>query len=535
MKTKDSSRRNFLRNLGLGGGTVLLASCVKGGLAIDKGSLQEVCKDGNGEAPEPTACPESTTEDLPDGLDRANFYVHNEKPLALETKRSKLSSSPITPAGVLFVRNNLPMPDKAIVANPDEWILEIKGVKSERSLSLAQLKTLGRSFETSVLQCSGNGRAFFEHGPSGSQWSVGAAGCVVWGGVRVSEVAKFLGGPVSDLKFLTGTGGEILPEGVDIKATVVERSVPIEKGLKDCLLAWEMNGEPIPITHGGPLRLVVPGYFGCNNIKYVKTLAFTAKESESKIQQKGYRYRPLGEKGNPTQPSLWRMPVKSWINGPGADDTPTLSGMVHFHGVAFSGERGVNKIEVSMDKGKSWVQAEFDGPSMGSNAWSSFHFAVELDAGEYSIVSRATDTQGDIQPQARDDNERGYRYNAWEEAVLTVRVVDVLPKPTAAEKTEAKAPPVPDLPKKQVKLSEAGQRGKAVFTQSAQPGCGVCHAFLDAEAVGAVGPNLDELKPSLEQAENAVRNGVGIMPSFGGSLSSEQISDLAQYIKEATH
>jgi DMSO/TMAO reductase YedYZ molybdopterin-dependent catalytic subunit/mono/diheme cytochrome c family protein len=535
MTTPENSRRIFLRNLGLGSGAVLLATCAKGGVALDNGRSREVYREGEDAVAEPSVGPKPAPKDLPDNLNRSNFYVHNEKPLALETRRSRLRSSPITPAGLLFVRNNLPMPDKSIVTHPDEWVLEVKGVHSERKLTVAQLKTIGRSFETSVLQCSGNGRAFFAHAPSGSQWSVGAAGCVVWGGVRVSEVAKLLGGPVSGMQFLTGTGGENLPEGVDPKLAIVERSVPAEKGLKDCLLAWEMNGEPIPITHGGPLRLVVPGYFGCNNIKYIQTLAFTAQESEAKIQQKGYRFRPLGEKGDPEQPSLWRMPVKSWVNGPGADDTPTLSGRVHFHGVAFSGERGVNKIEVSMDKGKSWVQAKFDGPSMGPNAWRAFHFSVELEEGEYTIVSRATDTQGDRQPQSRDENERGYRYNAWQEAALTARVVDVLPKAKSAKKTTDKPAELAALPKKQVKLSEAGERGKAVFTQKAQPGCGVCHTLSDTESAGAIGPSLDALKPNLKQVENAVTNGVGVMPSFSGSLSPEEISDLAQYIKEATH
>jgi len=532
MSDQINNRREFLWKLGLGGAAVGLAACTDGDASLDEGAASG---DGKASGPGSLDCPEPEGPGLPDGLNPDNFHVHNEMPLALETKRSKLGSSPITPAGVLFVRNNLPMPDKSIVENPNAWVLAVKGVQQERSLTVAELKNLGRSFETSVLQCSGNGRAFFGHGPSGSQWSVGAAGCVVWGGVRVSAVAKALGGAVAGLPFLTATGGETLPPGVDPKAAVVERSVPADKGLKDCLLAWEMNGEPIPITHGGPLRLVVPGYFGCNNIKYVKTLAFTETESGAKIQQKGYRFRPLGEKGDASQPSLWRMPIKSWINGPGADEGQVLSGKVHFHGVAFSGERGAASVEVSLDKGKTWATAQFDGPSMGPNAWRAFHFAVDLKEGEYTIVSRATDTQGDIQPKNRNDNERGYRYSAWEEAALTVQVVDTLPDMASRETTSATAQPPPaELPRREVDLSPAGLRGKEIFTGTAQPNCGVCHTLSESGSVGAVGPNLDELKPSLEQAQNAVANGVGIMPSFGDSLTPEQIKDLAQYVLEAT-
>jgi DMSO/TMAO reductase YedYZ molybdopterin-dependent catalytic subunit/mono/diheme cytochrome c family protein len=534
MPKPNNSRREFLRKLGIGGGAVALTSCAKGVLPLDNGGLHEPRWEGGAAAAEPLECPEPVKPPLPDGLNPDNFHVHNEGPLALETKRSRLGSSPITPVGVLFVRNNLPMPDVSIVEDRDAWKLEVKGVSTERTFTLAELKTLGRSFETSVLQCSGNGRAFFGHGPSGSQWSVGAAGCVVWCGVRVSELAKLLGGPVEGVNFLTATGGETLPPGVDPKAAMVERSVPAAKGIKDCLLAWEMNGEPIPITHGGPLRLVVPGYFGCNNIKYIKTLAFTEHESGAKIQQKGYRYRPLGDAGSPSQPSLWRMPVKSWVNGPGADDELTLAGKVYFHGVAFSGERGVTKIEVSMDLGKTWAPAHLDGPSMGPNAWRAFHFAVDLDEGEYTIVSRATDTQGDVQPRNRDENERGYRYSAWEEAALTVKVVKTLPKKAPVSIAPAKTTSGPKLPKKKVDLSEAGVRGKEVFSTTAEPGCGVCHGLSDAGAQGAVGPNLDDLKPSAEQVSSAVTNGVGIMPSFGAALTPEQIADLSQYIKEVT-
>jgi len=108
-----------------------------------------------------------------------------------------------------------------------------------------------------VLQCSGNGRGFFPHKPSGTPWTVGAAGCVVWSGVPVRTVVEALGGVNGGMLYMTGTGGEVLPAGIDPKSVVVERSLPI-KALGDALLAWEMNGAPISLAHGGPLRLIVP-------------------------------------------------------------------------------------------------------------------------------------------------------------------------------------------------------------------------------------------------------------------------------------
>lgn len=127
-----------------------------------------------------------------------------------------------------------------------------------------------------VLQCSGNGRGFFPSKPSGTPWNVGAAGCVVWSGVPVRAVVEALGGMAEGMRYMTGTGGEKLPEGLDPKTIIVERSVPA-KAMADALLAWKMNGAPISLAHGGPLRLIVPGYTGVNNIKYIKRLAFTAE------------------------------------------------------------------------------------------------------------------------------------------------------------------------------------------------------------------------------------------------------------------
>src|SRR5690606_29352712 len=138
----------------------------------------------------------------------------------------------------------------------------------------------------------------------------------------------------------TATGGEQLPEGVDPLTVVVERSIPLEKGMEDALLAWQMNGEPLPLVHGGPLRLIVPGYFGVNNVKFVKRLAFTPEETQASIQRSSYRVRPIGESGNPSQPTMWEMPVKSWVNHP-AGEQSVRAGRVIIDGVAFGGTNPV--------------------------------------------------------------------------------------------------------------------------------------------------------------------------------------------------
>jgi sulfite dehydrogenase len=249
---------------------------------------------------------------------------------------------------------------------------------------------------------------------------VGAAGCVLWSGVPVRALAEALGGVAGGMKFMTGTGGEKLPEGVDPKTVLVERSVPLA-AMADALLAWEMNGTPLSLAHGGPLRLIVPGYQGVNNIKYVKRLAFTAAESDAKIMTHGYRISPPGTQHDPSQASVWEMNVKSWVNAP-SGDAPVKPGPVLLTGVAFGGVNAVKRVEVSIDGGKTWREARFVGPDLGKYAWRQFALAVTLPPGTHTIASRATDAAGNVQPEQRLENTGGYNNNSWADHAVKVTV-----------------------------------------------------------------------------------------------------------------
>lgn len=359
---------------------------------------------------------------LPAYLDWKNadsVIVHSSN--TLETKRSAFGTSVITPSDQLYLRNNLPAPDAAIVADRDAWEINVGGVKNPRALKVAELKTLGLETVAMVLQCSGNGRGFFPSKPSGTGWTVGAAGCVIWSGVPVRAVVDALGGVADGALYMTGTGGEKLPDGIDPKSIVVERSVPTA-AMQDALLAWEMNGEPIPLAHGGPLRLIVPGYTGVNNIKYIKQLAFTAHESDAKIMSHGYRITPLGGTSDPSQPSVQEMSVKSWINSPLPEDGPHKAGRVQIEGVAFGGMHAVKGVEVSIDGGKTWQAARFVGPDLGKYAWRQFVLQAQLPAGSHMLASRATDTAGNVQPEMRGENKSGYNNTSWMDHAVAVTV-----------------------------------------------------------------------------------------------------------------
>lgn len=466
--------------------------------------------------PKPTnePLPTPATSPLPDGLDETLFALHNPKPLALESLRHTIGMSPITSTKRLFVRNNLPRPSEDIVSKREEWTLNINGVPNPKKFTLAQLQQLGMESITAVLQCSGNGRAFFTHSPSGSPWKTGAAGCVVWTGVPLSKVFAACGGALPEMKYLTATGGEPLPKDIPRNEAIVERSIPIEKAQQDCLLAWELNGEPISVAHGGPLRLVVPGYFGCNQIKYVNAIAATTEQTQAKIQKSGYRFRPIGEKGSANQPSMWRMPVKSWI----VDNISNPTDNMHtFFGVAFSGERGVSKVEYSTD-GISWLPTEFYGPDLGVHAWRCFRIELHAVQAPKIIYTRATDTQGDVQPKDRIENERGYGNNSWLDHGFSIHGQQETANDGQEETISA----------------EQQEKGKNVFLNEATPSCGTCHTLADAQTTGQVGPNLDQLKPTALRVQRALENGVGAMPSYGNQLSTEQIQDVARYVAHIT-
>jgi sulfite dehydrogenase len=351
--------------------------------------------------------------------DPAALIVHTSS--TIETRREAFGASVITPAERLYVRNNLPAPDASILEDRDGWSLSIEGVATPRTLTVGELKTLGLETLPMVLQCSGNGRGFFPSKPSGTPWQVGAAGCVIWTGVPVRTVVAALGGVPRSAHYITGTGGEPLPAGVDPKSVIVERSVPIE-ALADALLAWEMNGAPLSLAHGGPLRLIVPGYTGVNNVKYIKRLAFTETESDARIMAHNYRVSPPGEKADPSHPSVLGMTVKSWINAPSPGARSLRAGRVQVHGVAFGGLRAVRRVDVSVDGGKTWRKASFVGPDLGRFAWRQFVLPVDLTPGPWTLASRAVDTRGEVQPRDRLENHSGYNNTSWLDHAVSVTV-----------------------------------------------------------------------------------------------------------------
>lgn len=366
--------------------------------------------------------PAASATPLPDYAawkDADSLIIHSSN--TMETRRHAFGQSGITSLDRLFVRNNVAPPPADIIQDPDTWTLEVEGVGSPRSFTVAELKTLGLKSIPMVLQCSGNGRAFFPHDPSGTQWTVGAAGCVIFTGVPVSAVLDEVGGVQEGMNYMTSTGGEEIPEGLDPDTIRVERSVPASVA-EEAILAWEVNGEPLPLAHGGPLRIIVPGYVGVNNIKYIKRLAFTQEQSSANIQQNSYRFSPVGVSGSPEFDPIWEMPPKSWINTPSDPDASVPAGRVQISGVAMGGMTAAQRVEVSTNGGQDWQEAMFTSPDLGPYAWREFTLVTTLEPGTHELVSRTTNEAGESQPEERRENNRGYINNSWRDHMVTITV-----------------------------------------------------------------------------------------------------------------
>ncbi len=351
--------------------------------------------------------------------DRDALIVHSDK--GIETHRSAIGESLITPNRNVYIRNNMPTMTDTQIGNRYNWSVSIKGVKNPKTFSLAQLQKLGHTTMATILQCSGNGRGFFKHKPRGSQWKTGAAACIMWTGVPMKTVVDACGGINSDTVYMTSAGIDHEPTGLDPKKAMIERSVP-KNVYKDAMLAWEMNGVPLPNAHGGPVRMITPGYFGINNVKHLGKVEFTKSQSSVKYMKSSYRISPIGKKGS-QYPSCWEMPVKSWITRP-TDETGTVkAGKVQIVGVAMGGTKKVRSVKVSVDGGKSWRKAKFIGPDLGKFAWRQFVLETTLSSGTYNIASLASNGGSDKQPELRMENRRGYAHNGWKDHSVNITVV----------------------------------------------------------------------------------------------------------------
>jgi len=341
-------------------------------------------------------------------LQMNGYALDAETPLELLTDY-------LTPNELFFVRSHwIPR-----TPDPKTWRLMVDGeVENPSAFSLADIRRMPVTEVTCVLQCAGNGRALYTPTLPGVQWRYGAVGNARWRGVRVRDLLERVHVKSTALQ-LHAFGTDDPPD----KVPPFHRSIEMTKAMDDAILAYEMNGEPLPLPHGAPLRLIVPGWAGDHWMKWVTKLSPQPEAAKGFYMETAYRY-PL----NPGAPGVTFKPeemkpltelfVKSNITT--APAKARVGKKVAIKGFAFSGAPDITKVELSDDDGATWHDATLD-PRHSPYAWRLWSFDwTPSKAGKSAILARATDSRGEVQPREAVWNQSGYVYNGWHSVTVEV-------------------------------------------------------------------------------------------------------------------
>jgi DMSO/TMAO reductase YedYZ molybdopterin-dependent catalytic subunit len=236
-------------------------------------------------------------------------------------------------------------------------------------------------------------------------------------------VAEALGGVAPGMRFVTGTGGETIPAGVDPKSVIVERSVPISRCWTTAMLAWEMNGEPVPHAHGGPLRLIVPGYSGVNSVKYVKRLAFTRDQTDASDPEPSVSPRAARCQGEPEPAARLGdgCEVVGQLAVAGELDRPARLG-ADTRRCDRRHERSAARRGLARRRQDRGATRRSTGRTWDRYAWRQFVLQTQLRPGKHMITSRATDTQGNVQEETTPFNSSGYLNAGWRAHMVEITV-----------------------------------------------------------------------------------------------------------------
>ena len=357
--------------------------------------------------------------------------ILSKTPLVLETPHSLLAGQTITPKPVLYVRNVQDL-SEGLTLEPiplEGWDFELGGLIDEPVTILGE-ELLGMEqveYEL-VLQCSGNSRSNFSGASPipGTAWGQGGVGNVRFSGPRLSDVLKKHNVKISrEAKFLTAEGKD-LPLGLE--KPDFEHSLPLADALEKSILALKLNGEVLPGVHGGPVRLVTPGFYATMNVKWLRRLRFESGESTNFYHATEYRVpKTLFKPGEKFRFNLensiptWKIRLMSFIFSP--EPMAVLrAGALTSSGVAFNdGAARLESLLVSFDRGQSWRQAELQAPQ-SPYAWYPWTIQEKLAPGTYEVWSRAVDALGRSQPLDGSIywNPNGYEWNGVHKIGVTV-------------------------------------------------------------------------------------------------------------------
>jgi DMSO/TMAO reductase YedYZ molybdopterin-dependent catalytic subunit len=347
------------------------------------------------------------------------LIVRAHEPRNLEFPLSELKG-PIVPNEQFYVRNHFAVP----TVDVKTWRLKVEGaVNHPLELSYDELTKLPSKALTATLECAGNGRVLLTPAAAGVQWGQGAVGNAEWAGVPLAAILEQAG--------LKDAAVEVVLEGADSGQINSDpkspgpihfaRGLPVEKARSDAvLLAYKMNGEDLPVSHGHPLRAVVGGWYGMASVKWLTRIVVTDRPFRGFFQALDYAYF-VRRDGLPTLVPITAIEPKAVLARPGVNEVIPAGKPFRLFGAAWAGERPVAKVEVSLDGGKAWTAARLLAEPKPLE-WVMWEYAWERpERGTASVVARATDDMGHTQPATRDPGRRNYMINHLVPTAVTVR------------------------------------------------------------------------------------------------------------------
>jgi sulfite oxidase len=356
---------------------------------------------------------------------RRDMTVRDRLPFNAEPPASVLAGGELTALDAFYCRNHGPFPD----ITREQWRLTVDGMV-QKPLTLTYDGLTSQFTPHSVvatLACAGNRRAELlkvRPIPGKDPWAHGAISTAEWRGVRLADVLGAAGVDLDEGLHVAFSAPDVAQEASPVQS--YGSSIPLSKAMsQEVLLAWEMNSEPLPRVHGGPVRVVVPGYIGARSVKWVTAVTVQAVPSENYFQASDYRILPPD--GNPdTAPPGEGIPLSSLalncdILVPG-DDAEIPAGPLTIRGYAIAGDgRGIGRVDVSLDEGCTWRQADLE-PATSRWTWRRWSVTAQAQPGPLSLTARAWDDTGVTQPESPASlwNPRGYGNNAWAHVKVVV-------------------------------------------------------------------------------------------------------------------
>ena len=357
---------------------------------------------------------------------RPDMIVRGRVPFNAEPPAPVLADGEITALDAFYSRNHGPFPDIA----PEQWRLTIDGaVDAPLDVTYDHLTSEFTAHSVvATLVCAGNRRAELLNVhpiPGKDPWAHGAISTAEWRGARLADVLHAAGVHHDAGLHVAFAAPDVAQEAVPVQS--YGSSIPLTKALSDeVLLAWQMNSEPLPRAHGGPVRVVVPGYIGARSVKWVTAITVQPGPSQNYFQALDYRLLPPDADPDTAAPgegiSLSSLPLNCDILVPD-DDAEISAGPLTIRGWALTGDGGsVARVDVSLDDGRTWQQANLE-PAISRWAWRQWSIAVETQPGPLSVTARAWDDTGVTHPESPASlwNPRGYGNNAWAHVTASAR------------------------------------------------------------------------------------------------------------------